>query len=159
MVALPEKPSLYNLSPGELETLVTGWGEPAFRARQIYRHVFVNLADTVEAMTDLPKALREKLAAETCFGTLSLNRIHQGDDGMTRKALFQLPDKSPVETVLMVYPDRATVCVSSQSGCPMACVFCATGKLGHLHDLTTGQIIEQVLWAARQVRSAKIEVD
>jgi 23S rRNA (adenine2503-C2)-methyltransferase len=77
---------------------------------------------------------------------------------MTRKALFRLPDGSPVESVLMVYPDRATVCVSSQSGCPMACVFCATGKLGFLHDLTPGQIVEQVMWAARELRNLKSEI-
>jgi 23S rRNA (adenine2503-C2)-methyltransferase len=66
-------------------------------------------------------------------------------------------DGSPVESVLMVYPDRATVCVSSQSGCPMACSFCATGKLGFLHDLTAGQIIEQVMWAVRELRAIRAD--
>ena len=138
MTAAPSIPSLYNMSSSALEALLTGWGQPAFRARQIYRHLYVNMADSVDAMTDLPQALRARLAEETCFHSLTAARVHTGDDGMTRKALFHLPDASPVETVLMVYPDRATVCVSSQSGCPMACVFCATGKLGHLHDLTAG---------------------
>jgi 23S rRNA (adenine2503-C2)-methyltransferase len=109
-------------------------------------------------MTDLPKALRERLAAETCLGSLALAQVHQGDDGMTRKVLWKLPDGAPVESVLMIYPDRATVCVSSQSGCPMACVFCATGKLGFLHDLTPGQIVEQVMWAAREIRNSKLEI-
>jgi 23S rRNA (adenine2503-C2)-methyltransferase len=103
-------------------------------------------------MSDLPVALRERLATETRMGSLRLARVVEGDRGLTRKALFELPDGSPVETVLMVYPDRATVCVSSQSGCPMACVFCATGKLGFLHDLTCGQMVEQVMWAARELR-------
>jgi 23S rRNA (adenine2503-C2)-methyltransferase len=151
MDAPPARPDLYDLSLAQLTDLLAGWGEPAFRARQLYRQLYVHLAADFASMTDLSKALRERLAAETRIGSLERTKLLQGDDGMTRKALFKLPDGSPVESVLMVYPDRATVCVSSQSGCPMACVFCATGKLGHLHDLTAGQIIEQVLWAAREL--------
>lgn len=144
-------PSLYAFDLPGLQRLLQDWGEPAFRARQVYRQLYVNLAGP-EQMTDLPAALRRRLAAETRLGSLSLDRVHEGDGGMTRKALWRLPDGSPVESVLMVYPDRATVCVSSQSGCPMACVFCATGRLGFLHDLSSGQIVEQVLWAARALR-------
>lgn len=151
------KPALYNLTPGALADLLKSWGEPAFRAKQIYRHLYINVVDGFEAMTDLPKALRDRLAAETELFTLARTGLQQGDDGLTRKALFALPDGSPVESVLMVYPDRATVCVSSQSGCPMACTFCATGKLGFLHDLTGGQIIEQVMWAARELRKIRAE--
>jgi 23S rRNA (adenine2503-C2)-methyltransferase len=138
MDAPPARPDLYDLSLAQLTDLLAGWGEPAFRARQLYRQLYVHLAADFASMTDLSKALRERLAAETRIGSLERTKLLQGDDGMTRKALFKLPDGSPVESVLMVYPDRATVCVSSQSGCPMACVFCATGKLGHLHDLTAG---------------------
>lgn len=148
---------LYNLTSEELGALLAEWGEPAFRARQIYRHLYVNIVDGFEDMTDLPKKLRDRLAAETALFTIRPTALQQGDDGLTRKALFALPDGSPVESVLMVYPDRATVCVSSQSGCPMACTFCATGKLGFLHDLTSGQIIEQVMWAARELRKIRAE--
>lgn len=147
-----KKPALLDLTQADLEALTKSWGQPAFRARQIFRQLHVNLAASAEEMTDLPAELRRRLADETVIGTLKLARVAQGDHGMTRKALFELPDGSPVETVLMVYPDRATVCVSSQSGCPMACVFCATGRLGHLHDLSSGQIVEQVYWAARELR-------
>lgn len=147
------KPDLYDHTLEQLTALLAGWGEPAYRARQIYRHLYVNLATDFATLSDLPKKLRERLAAETTIGTLTPAKLLQGDEGQTRKALFSLPDGSPVESVLMVYPGRATVCVSSQSGCPMACVFCATGKLGHLSDLTAGQIIEQVLWAARELRA------
>ncbi|MFH0909671.1 MAG: 23S rRNA (adenine(2503)-C(2))-methyltransferase RlmN [bacterium] len=146
------KPTLYNLSQSELEKLLKHWGEPGFRARQIYRRLYVNLAGSPEEMSDLPVPLRKRLAEETTMGSLTPTRVVTGDHGMTRKALFTLPDGSPVESVLMVYPDRATVCVSTQSGCPMACVFCATGKLGLLHDLTPGQIVEQVMWAARELK-------
>jgi len=151
------KPALYNLSPVQLEELLKSLGEPAFRARQIYRQLYVNVAGSFDEMTDLSKKLREKLAAETNLFTLQHKGQQQGDDGLTRKAVFALPDGSPVESVLMVYPDRATVCVSSQSGCPMACSFCATGKLGFLHDLTSGQIVEQVMWAVRELRKIRAE--
>jgi 23S rRNA (adenine2503-C2)-methyltransferase len=150
-------PSLYEFDLAGLQKLLQEWGEPAFRAKQIYRQLYVNRA-TPEQMTDLPAALRQRLATETRLGSLTLDRVHQGDGGMTRKALWRLPDGAPVESVLMVYADRATVCVSSQSGCPMACTFCATGKLGFLHDLTPGQIVEQVMWAAREVRNSKFEI-
>ncbi|HMP90736.1 MAG TPA: 23S rRNA (adenine(2503)-C(2))-methyltransferase RlmN [Kiritimatiellia bacterium] len=148
---------LYNQSIKELTQLLTTWGQPAFRAKQIYRHLYVLVVDSIDDMTDLPKSLREKLAAETTLFTLRNSGLQLGDQGLTRKALFALPDNSPVEAVLMVYPDRATVCVSSQSGCPMACSFCATGKLGFLHDLTAGQIIEQVMWAVRELRKIRRE--
>ena len=150
-----DKPSLYNLSAAEIEALLKSWGEPAFRAKQIYRQLYVNLVGSPDEMSDLPAPLRKRLSEETTMGSLTPTRVVTGDHGMTRKALFALPDGSPVESVLMVYPDRATVCVSSQSGCPMACVFCATGKLGFLHDLTPGQIVEQVMWAARQLREIR----
>jgi len=146
---------LLNLSREQLAELLAAWGQPAFRAKQIYRQLHVNLAASAEEMTDLPKALRDRLAAETRIGTLIRAAVHAGDGGLTRKALFKLEDGSPIEAVLMVYKDRATVCVSSQSGCPMACVFCATGKLGFLHDLTPGQIVEQVYWAARELRAIR----
>lgn len=157
MPDVPQKPSLYDLSLEELAALLVNWGEPAFRAKQVYRQLYVTLAGSPAEMTDLPKALRDRLTAETRMGSLALAQLHQGDGGMTRKVLWKLPDGAPVESVLMIYPDRATVCVSSQSGCPMACVFCATGKLGFLHDLTPGQIVEQVMWAAREIRNPKFE--
>lgn len=144
---------LYNATLPELTVLMRTWNQPAFRARQIYRQMYVRLASAPEAMTDLPLALRERLAAETRMGSLELVRLQRADDGLTRKALFALPDGSVVETVLMIYPDRATVCVSTQAGCAMGCVFCATGKLGLLRNLSSGEIVEQVLWAARELQS------
>lgn len=83
-------PSLYNLTLPELEALMREWGQPPFRARQIYRQLYVNLVDDPAAMTDLPAALRERLRAETTFGSLSLARVQAADDGLTRKALFRL---------------------------------------------------------------------
>lgn len=146
-------PTLYDAALPELEAQMHAWGQPAFRARQIYRNLYINLADDVRAMTDLPLALRERLATETPLSSLRVERVQQGDAGLTRKALFALPDGNVIETVLMAYPDRATACVSTQAGCAMGCVFCATGKLGLLRNLSTGDIVAQALWAARELRT------
>lgn len=153
LVTATTPPNLYDLTLPELEHVLDSWNQPAYRARQLYRHLYVNHTSAASAMTDLPRALRERLAAETHVGLLSLARLHVADGGQTRKALFQLPDGAVVESVLMSYPDRATVCVSTQAGCAMGCTFCATGRLGLLRNLSTGMIVEQVLWAARELNS------
>ena len=145
--------NLYDRSLAELVDLMAAWGEPAYRARQIYRHLYVQGVQEVAAMTTLSKPLRERLGQACRVGNLKQVRLQRGDAGFTRKALWQLPEGETIESVLMVYPGRATVCVSSQAGCPMGCVFCATAKLGFLRDLTGGQIIEQVMWAARETRA------
>jgi 23S rRNA (adenine2503-C2)-methyltransferase len=145
-------PNLYDLDLAALEDLLQSWNQPAYRARQIFRQLYVNLAPSATTMTDLPQTLRTRLAEETRIGALELVTIQQADQGTTRKALFRLNDGAVVEAVLMVYSDRATVCVSTQAGCAMGCVFCATGKLGLLRNLTPGEIIEQAVWAAREAR-------
>jgi 23S rRNA (adenine2503-C2)-methyltransferase len=152
-----ERPNLYDLALPEIEQLLGGWNQPAYRARQLYRQIYVNLTDAPAFMTDLPAALRERLAAETRMGVLELVRLQTADEGLTRKALFRLPSGDVVESVLMVYPDRATVCVSTQAGCAMGCVFCATGRLGLLRNLSSGEIVEQVLWAARELKGLRTE--
>lgn len=141
----------------ELQALLADWGQPAFRARQLYRQLYVNLITEPAAMSDLPLALRERLAAETNSGSLQLNKVQIADAGLTRKALFGLPGGAMVETVLMVYPDRTTACISTQAGCAMGCVFCATGKLGLLRNLSSGEIVEQAIWAARETRRIAAE--
>lgn len=145
-------PILTNMTVVELEELLRTWGQPAFRAKQIYRQLYVNFIDDPMAMTDLPLPLRTRLRDEARVGSLELTAVQVADAGLTRKALFRLPDGAVIETVLMVYPDRATVCVSTQAGCAMGCVFCATGKLGLLRNLTPGEIVEQALWASRELR-------
>jgi 23S rRNA (adenine2503-C2)-methyltransferase len=147
-----ERLDLLNQTLPDLEGMLREWGQPAFRAKQLYRQLYVNLADDPAAMTDLPAALRERLAAEARPGSLTLDRVQEADGGLTRKALFRLHDGAVLETVLMIYPDRATVCVSTQAGCGMGCVFCATGRMGLLRNLTTGEIVEQALWASRELR-------
>lgn len=155
MTTITTIPILYDATPPELEALMRAWGQPAFRARQLYRQLYVNLVDDPGTMSDLPLALRERLTAESRLTDLRLVRVQHADNGLTRKALFTLPDRAVVETVLMIYPDRATACVSTQAGCAMGCVFCATGKLGLLRNLSTGDIVAQALWAARELRTIK----
>lgn len=145
-------PSLYDLASPQLKELLVSWGEPAFRAKQIYAQLYAKLATSFDAMTDLPSSLRDRLARETTIGSLVLQEVKSGDRGMTRKALFRIGNGPPIESVLMIYADRATVCVSTQSGCAMGCTFCATAQLGFRLNLSAGQMVEQVLWAAGELR-------
>jgi 23S rRNA (adenine2503-C2)-methyltransferase len=125
------------------ETLAAA-GEPAFRARQAWRWTASGAAG-FEEMTDLPAGLREHLAAEVPFSSLELVHEAHASDG-TVKALFHTHDSRAVEAVLMRYRDgRRSVCVSSQSGCPLTCTFCATGSMKFGRNLTESEILDQVL--------------
>ena len=119
-------------------------GEPAYRARQVWRWT-AGGARGYEEMTDLPAPLRERLRAAVPFSTLTLQREATASDG-TVKALFHTGDGRAVEAVLMRYRDgRRSVCVSSQSGCPLTCTFCATGQMRFARNLTGAEILDQVL--------------
>ncbi len=127
-----------------LDDRLTELGEPRFRARQVWAWA-ARGARAYEEMTDLPAALRERLADEVPFSTLSLEREAQARDG-TVKALFRTHDGRPVEAVLMRYKDgRRSLCLSSQSGCPLTCTFCATGSMKFGRNLTAGEIVDQAL--------------
>jgi len=127
-----------------LDDRLADLGEPRFRARQVWAWT-ARGARAYEEMTDLPAALRERLADEVPFSTLSLEREAQARDG-TVKALFRTHDGRPVEAVLMRYKDgRRSLCLSSQSGCPLTCTFCATGSMKFGRNLTAGEIVDQAL--------------
>jgi 23S rRNA (adenine2503-C2)-methyltransferase len=149
---------LYDATLSQLEQIMHQWKQPAFRARQIYRHLYVNHTGNIADMTDLSKNLRQQLTNTMPIGNLQLHDLQTADRGKTRKALFTTQDGHPIETVLIGYRDRVTVCVSTQIGCSMGCTFCATGKLGLQRNLTTGEIVEQVLWAARESRTMPADV-
>jgi 23S rRNA (adenine2503-C2)-methyltransferase len=121
-------PTAYDMSLEQLTDLLAAWGEPAFRAKQVHRQLWRRAA-TYEQMSDVSPALRERLAAGLPIGVEVLDE-RTADSGATRKALLRLGGTHVIETVLMGYPDRVTVCVSSQSGCAMGCSFCATGQMG-----------------------------
>jgi 23S rRNA (adenine2503-C2)-methyltransferase len=137
-------------------------GLPAYRADQVSRHYFGRLETDPAAMTDLPPALRERIAAELLPPLLTEVRHLETDAGTTRKSLWRLHDGTLVESVLMRYParvghaERITVCVSSQAGCGMACPFCATGQGGLKRNLSTGEIVDQVAVAARSAARGEI---
>jgi 23S rRNA (adenine2503-C2)-methyltransferase len=141
--------SLYQPSRVELAELLEG--EPRYRLDQIWQGLYQNLSTPLE-MTNLPKGLRTTLSQRLVPALrVVLRRVSDGGD--TVKYLWELHDGTRIETVLMLYPDRVTVCVSSQVGCAMGCGFCATGQAGFTRHLTVGEIVEQVTVAAREARS------
>jgi 23S rRNA (adenine2503-C2)-methyltransferase len=134
-----------------LERRVTELGEPAYRARQAWEWA-ARGASGYDAMTNLPLALRDALAEDVPFTTLAAETEQRARDG-TVKTLFRSADGHPVEAVLMRYRDgRRSVCVSSQSGCPLTCTFCATGRMAFGRNLTTWEILDQVLHFGRTER-------
>ncbi len=145
-----------DLSPEERSAAVVELGEKPFRAKQLATHYFSHLTSDPEAMTDLPKASRDALAGALFPPLLRAARVMQADGGTTVKTLWKLFDDAKVESVLMRYPSRTTLCVSSQAGCGMACPFCATGQLGLTRNLSTAEIVEQVRAAARSLADGEI---
>ncbi len=147
---------LADLTLAERADVVTGAGEKAFRARQLSVHYFDRLVDDPDQMTDLPGATRQALVAGLLPGLLTVARRQTCDGGRTVKTAWRLFDGALVESVLMRYPERATVCVSSQAGCGMACPFCATGQAGLTRNLSTAEIVEQVVAAARSLARGEV---
>jgi 23S rRNA (adenine2503-C2)-methyltransferase len=132
-----------------LDSLLARRGEPAFRARQVWEWVARGVT-SYDEMTNLPGALREALAAEVPLSSLSLEAEARSRDG-TEKALFETADGRPLETVLMRYRDgRRSLCLSSQSGCPLTCTFCATGSMRFGRNLTASEILDQALHFRRR---------
>jgi 23S rRNA (adenine2503-C2)-methyltransferase len=119
-------------------------GAPAYRAEQVRQWLFNGRAESFEDMTNLPKALREKLAADFTIWTTAVDRHHRAADG-TEKLLVRLHDGHHIECVLLRDGNRRTICISSQVGCAMGCVFCASGLDGVVRNLTAGEIVEQML--------------
>ncbi|MCS6847362.1 MAG: 23S rRNA (adenine(2503)-C(2))-methyltransferase RlmN [Anaerolineae bacterium] len=146
--------SLYDLTREQLIRQLAEWGEPAFRARQIWHWLYQRLAGSIDEMTDLPRSLRDRLQQAYALSRMTVMAEQHSSDGWTRKWLFRLADGSEIETVLMEYDGlRRTACVSSQAGCAMGCSFCATGQMGFLRNLRSGEIVEQAVWVARALRA------
>ena len=136
--------------------VVAELGQAGYRADQLSRHFFARLTDDPADMTDLPAQLRDELAAVLLPRLLTAQRERDCDGGTTRKTLWRAFDGALVESVLMRYPDRATMCVSSQAGCGMACPFCATGQAGLTRNLSTAEIVAQVFAGARAMASGLV---
>jgi 23S rRNA (adenine2503-C2)-methyltransferase len=147
---------LADLVGDERRAAVTELGERPFRADQLSRHYFERLTADVAEMTDLPGASRERLATALLPTLLTTVREITCDGGTTRKSLWRLFDGALVESVLMRYSDRATMCVSSQAGCGMNCPFCATGQAGLTRNLSTAEIVDQVVAGARALARGEV---
>lgn len=192
-----ENRSIYDFSLAELTDQLNAWGEPAYRARQIWEGLYHGLYETPNQFSTLPRSLLQNLIAAYTLPAPELTTVDQSSpvpawhgqhgmdlpassgilkpgipgfnrlkpvllldssDGETRKTLFRLPDGRPLEAVLMLYERRRTLCISTQSGCAMGCVFCATGQMGFGRHLTSGEIVEQVLYYARLLAAQGLSV-
>src|SRR5512134_2816204 len=165
---------IYDFDLPTLTNLLKQWNEPAYRAKQIWQGLYQHLYNSVEQFSNLPKPLREKMAEHFVFSPFTVKTWLDSSDGFTRKTLFELPDKNLIEAVLMRYGDpadnpqitasapnsenlrgaknRRTLCISTQAGCAMGCVFCATGQMGFKRHLSSGEIVAQVLYYARMLK-------
>ncbi|WP_270888648.1 23S rRNA (adenine(2503)-C(2))-methyltransferase RlmN [Pedococcus sp. 5OH_020] len=144
---------LADLTPAERAEAVEALGHKRFRAKQLSTHYFERLVEAPEQMTDLPKAIRDDLVADLLPTLLTPLVQRTADDGATVKSAWKLHDGAIVESVLMRYPKRVTICISSQAGCGMNCPFCATGQAGLTRNMSTAEIVEQVVSAARLLRN------
>lgn len=143
-------PGRFQVSRDDLAALLEG--QPAYRVDQVWKGFYEQFR-SVDELTTLPKALRSTLS-ERFRDSLELVTESVSENGDTTKFLWRLHDGATVETVLMLYPDRATVCISTQAGCAMACQFCATGQAGFERHLDVGEVVEQVIRAARVAADA-----
>jgi 23S rRNA (adenine2503-C2)-methyltransferase len=149
---------LADLDPAGRKAAVEALGHKGFRARQLSAHYFERLVESPQEMSDLPKAIRDELVASLLPQLLTPVRTLAADKGKTIKSVWRLHDGALVESVLMRYPKRVTVCISSQAGCGMNCPFCATGQEGLTRNMSTAEIVGQVVHAARLLRTGTMDL-
>lgn len=164
---------IYDLDLPALAELLKSWKEPAYRAKQIWQGLYRHLYNAPDQFTNLSKSLRERMAAEFNFLPFKIKACLDSSDGFTRKTLFELADGNLIEAVLMRYgnpaddpqmstsetnqrgaKNRRTLCISTQAGCAMGCVFCATGQMGFKRNLSSGEIVAQVMHYAQTLKAA-----
>jgi 23S rRNA (adenine2503-C2)-methyltransferase len=148
---MADKSLFFDLDRAQLKEYFLSIGEPAYRVNQVWQAFYAHLANSPDQLSAIPKALREKLRGEFDFQHLTVSDRLASSDGETVKTLFLLPDGLKIETVYMRYEERQSICVSTQAGCAMGCVFCATGQMGFHRNLSSGEIVEQVLHFAREL--------
>jgi 23S rRNA (adenine2503-C2)-methyltransferase len=145
-------PLIYDYTHEALGERLESLGAEAYRISQVWDDLYRHGIDDPAKMRTLPAALRSTLQEHFRFRSLTEDRVFRSTDGGTEKFVFSLPDQHAIETVLMRYDRRRTACISTQAGCGMGCVFCATGQMGFLRNLSAGEIIEQVLILNRRLR-------
>jgi 23S rRNA (adenine2503-C2)-methyltransferase len=138
-------PLIYEFNLNDLNNLYNFWGEPSYRALQTWKGLYQDYCSNADAITTLPNKLRERLSKSYSFNPFTTVNSLVSQDGKTKKLLFRMLDGNEIETVLMIYSHRQTLCISTQSGCAMGCQFCATGQMGFKRNLSSGEIIAQVL--------------
>jgi 23S rRNA (adenine2503-C2)-methyltransferase len=149
-------PCLTDMNASELQKIMKSIGEPSYRTKQLQQWIYKKLAISFDEMTDLPQSLRSKLKEKMCLHSIHKSHVMSGHSN-TMKILFTLEDGKTIESALMHYPaamgkERNTVCISTQVGCPIGCPFCATGQQGFERNLTSGEIIDQVLNCGRYLQ-------
>src|SRR5271170_1193318 len=154
-MATSAKINLYDLTREDLRVLLVRWELNPVHVRRLWAYLYLELAESFEEMTELPVRVRARLAAGAQIGVLATARETDSSDGFTRKYLLALADREKIETVLMRFTGRVTACISSQVGCAMGCVFCATGQMGYTRHLTPGEIVTQAVHVARALRHAR----
>ncbi len=147
---------LVDLTPQERKAQFESLGVPGFRANQISTHYFSHYTSDPELMTDLPKSGKEELVQQVLPNLLTEVRRLRTDDGKTIKFLWKLFDGALVESVLMRYPNRITLCISSQAGCGMNCPFCATGQAGLTRNLSAAEIVDQIVRANAAIQAGEL---
>lgn len=152
------KPLILDLSQGALATWLGTISQPAYRAKQIWVAIYQHFRNDAQEINTLPKELRDQIEVAFDFQALTPVRVIKSADRQTVKTLFQLRDGQYIEAVLMYYDDRRTLCISSQSGCGMGCTFCATGQMGFRRNLSSGEIVAQVLYYARLLAETDAKV-
>jgi len=142
---------IYDLDFSDLTALMIELGEPVYRAHQIWQGLYRQFWNSAEQFTNIPTLLRTRLAENLEFNALTLATTLNSSDGQTVKTLFRLQDGKSIEAVLMRYEKRNTLCISTQVGCAMGCVFCATGQMGFKRHLSSGEIVAQVMYFAHML--------
>jgi 23S rRNA (adenine2503-C2)-methyltransferase len=147
--------NLYDLTREQWRLQLVRWELNPIHVARLWNYLYIELAASLDAMPELPPKLRARLAAETQLGVLPTALETASSDGFTHKYLLALNDAEKIETVLMRFTGRVTACVSSQVGCAMGCVFCATGQMGYTRHLSPGEIVAQAVHVARALRTAR----
>ena len=152
-MSVPPRINLYDLTREQIHARFAQWGFAPVHAARLWNQLYLELADSFEAMAELPDKVRARLAAEATLGVLPTALETDSSDGFTRKYVLELSDRERIETVLMRFTGRVTACISSQVGCAMGCVFCATGQMGYTRHLTPGEIVAQAVHVSRALRA------
>jgi 23S rRNA (adenine2503-C2)-methyltransferase len=145
---------LYGMTRPELGALMESWGFSQVHAARLWKYLYLGLAGPSDPLPEIPARVRSRLSGEMRLGALPVSHETESSDGFTRKYLLELSDGERIESVLMRYRGRATACVSSQAGCAMGCVFCATGQMGYRRHLSAGEIVSQVVHVSRVLRAS-----